>query len=136
MMRFKHYTVAVHDLESAVQNYKNLFGMDALNDPQHNNIGNFDSVSMGYDGKTVLQLIQSSSDDTPVARLMRDRVNEFNPHGEGVYLLAFEADDPDELAQNIESHGGRITRIPGSTNFFVHPTSSNFGFMEIFPKAD
>jgi predicted enzyme related to lactoylglutathione lyase len=135
MMRFKHYTIAVHDLESAVQNYKNLFGMDALTEPQHNNIGNFDSVSMGYDGKPVLQLIQSSSDDTPVARLMRDRMNEFNPHGEGVYLLAFEADDPDELAGRIESHGGRITRIPGSTNFFVHPTSSNFGFMEIFPPA-
>ena len=67
MMRFKHYTIAVHDLGSAVQNYKNLFGMDALNEPQHNDIGNFDSVSMGYEGKTVLQLIQSSSEDTPVA---------------------------------------------------------------------
>ncbi len=132
-MRFKHYTIAVHDLESAVQNYKNLFGMDAITESQHNNIGNFDSVSMGYDEKTVLQLIQPSSADTPVARLMQDRINEFNPHGEGVYLLAFEADDPDQLAERIESHGGRITRIPGNTNFFVHPTSSNFGFMEILP---
>ena len=132
-MRFKHYPIAVHDLESAVQNYKNLFGMDALTEPQHNNIVNFDSVSMGYDEKTVLQLIHPSSADTPVAPLMQDRINEFTPHGEGVYLLAFEADDPDQLAGRIESHGARITRIPGSTNFFVHPTSSNFGFMEILP---
>ena len=136
MMKFKHYTIAVHDLDSAVENYKNLFGMEALGDREHNDIGNFDSVSMGYNGETVLRLIQSSSDDTAVARLMKSRENEFNPHGEGVYLLAFEADDLDTLAAQIESNGGRITRLHGRTNFFVHPTSSNFGFMEIMPKRD
>ena len=136
MMRFKHYTIAVNDLESAIQNYKKLFGMDALSDREHNNVGNFDAVSMGYEDTTILQLIEPSSKDTPVARLMQDRTNEFNPHGEGVYLLAFEADDSEQIAQMIESNGGRITRIPGSTNFFVHPTSSNFGFMEIFPKPN
>ncbi len=136
MMKFKHYTIAVHDLDSAVENYKNLFGMEALGGREHNDIGNFDSVSMGYNGETVLRLIQSSSDDTAVARLMKSRENEFNPHGEGVYLLAFEADDLDTLAAQIESNGGRITRLPGRTNFFVHPTSSNFGFMEIMPKRD
>ena len=67
---------------------------------------------------------------------MKSRENEFNPHGEGVYLLAFEADDMDALSTKIESNGGRITRLPGRTNFFVHPTSSNFGFMEIMPKRD
>ena len=79
MMKFKHYTIAVHDLDSAVENYKNLFGMEALGDREHNDIGNFDSVSMGYNGETVLRLIQSSSDDTAVARLMKSRENEFNP---------------------------------------------------------
>ena len=53
MMKFKHYTIAVHDLDSAVENYKNLFGMEALGDREHNDIGNFDSVSMGYNGETV-----------------------------------------------------------------------------------
>ena len=136
MMRFKHYTIAVNDLESAVNNYKKIFGMSALSDRQHNNVGNFDAISMGYDDTTILQLIEPSNDDTPVARLMQDRKNEFNPYGEGVYLLAFEADDSEQIAQMIESNGGRITRIPGSANFFVHPTSSNFGFMEIFPKPN
>ena len=136
MMQFKHYTIAVHNLESAVENYKNLFGMEAIGDREHNDIGNFDSISMGYEGNTVLRLIESSSDDTAVARLMKSRENEFNPHGEGVYLLAFETDDLAGIAQRIESNGGRITRLPGRTNFFVHPTSSNFGFMEIMPKAD
>jgi predicted enzyme related to lactoylglutathione lyase len=134
MLEFKHYTIAVHNLESAVENYKNLFGMESVTETEHNDIGNFDSISMGYDGNTVLRLIESSADDTAVARLMKSRANEFNPNGEGVYLLAFEADDTEGIAQRIESNGGRITRLPGRKNFFVHPTSSNFGFMEIMPK--
>ena len=90
---------------------------------------------MGYDGNTVLRLIESLAGDTAVARLMKSRENEFNPNGEGVYLLAFETDDPEGIAQRIETNGGRITRLPGRKNFFVHPTSSNFGFMEIMPKS-
>ena len=134
LMTFTHYTIAVHNLESAVQNYKNLFGMEALSEREHNDIGNFDSVSMGYDGTAVLRLIESSADDTPLARLMKSRENEFNPHGEGIYMLAFEADDPEAIAQRVESNGGRINRLEGRKNVFVHPTSSNFVFMEIVPK--
>ena len=133
MLKFRHYTVAVHDLESAVATYKERFGMEALGERRHNDIGNFDAVSLGYGGEMLLQLIEPSAEDTPLARLMRDRVNDLNPHGEGVYLLGFESEDPAGFAKTVESAGGRITRIPNSPNVFVHPTSSNFVFMEIFP---
>ena len=42
LMTFTHYTIAVHNLDSAVQNYKNLFGMEAVSEREHNDIGNFD----------------------------------------------------------------------------------------------
>ena len=133
MLKLRHYTVAVHDLDSAVESYKQRFGMEALSERRHNAIGNFDAVSLGYGDQVVLQLIESSEEGTPLDRLMRDRKNEFNPHGEGVYLLAFETDDPEGFARQVESGGGRITRIPDSSNVFVHPMSSNFVLMEIFP---
>ena len=136
MLKFKHYTVAVQDLESSVQNYKDRFGMEALTEPTHNAIGNFDAVSMGFGGETVLQLIRVSGEDSPLARLMKDRKNDLNPYGEGVYLMAFDSDDPEALAEQIESNGGRITRLPRGRNYFVHPTSSNFVLMEIFPASD
>jgi extradiol dioxygenase family protein len=133
MLKLRHYTVAVHDLDSAVEHYKERFGMEAIGERRHNDIGNFDFVSMGYAGEMLMQLIEPSADDTPLQRLMRDRVNEFNPHGEGIYIMGFETEDPAAFAEQVESGGGRITRIPNSSNVFVHPMSSNFVLMEIFP---
>ena len=41
MLKFRHYTVAVHDLDSAVENYKQRFGMEAVGEQAFNRIGNF-----------------------------------------------------------------------------------------------
>ena len=133
MLKFRHYTVAVHDLEAAVENYNQRFGMEAIGEKRHNGIGNFDFVPMGYGDQVVLHLLQPSGENSPVHRLMKERVNEFNPHGEGIYLLAFEAEDADAFAKQVESNGGRLTRMPTGSNFWVHPTASNFVLMEIFP---
>src|SRR3970040_1586499 len=132
MLKFKHYTVAVHDLESAVRQYAERFGMQPTGNQAHNGIGHFEFVPMGYNGETMLHLIRPSGDDSPIARLMKERVNPFNPHGEGIYLLAFESPDVPAFAKEVEAAGGRITRAPNTTNVWVHPTTSNFVLMEIF----
>ena len=64
---------------------------------------------------------------------MQDRVNEFNPHGEGVYQLVCESDDPEAFAQQVEAGGGRVTRAPEGGPVWVHPMSSNFVLMEVLP---
>ncbi len=133
MLKFRHYTVAVHDLDSAVENYKSRFGMEATGEKALNRIGNFDFVPMGYGGQTMMHLICPVSDESPISRLMKERVNPFNPHGEGIYLLAYETADVDAFAKQVEAAGGRITRAPGAPNVWVHPTASNFVLMEIFP---
>lgn len=134
MLTFKHYTVAVNDLDASVENYKSRFGMEATGERAFNRIGNFDFVPLGYGGKTVLHLIQPKGDESPIARLMKERANPLNPHGEGIYLLAFDSDDVDAFAKQVEEGGGRVTRAPGASNVWVHPTASNFVLMEIFPK--
>ena len=133
MLKFKHYTVAVHDLQASVENYQARFGMQPTSEKAFNRIGNFDFVPMGYDGQTVMHLICPVSDESPIARLMKERVNPFNPHGEGIYLLAFDTADTDAFTKQVEAGGGRVTRgAPGTTNVWVHPTASNFVLMEVF----
>jgi hypothetical protein len=131
MLRVKYHTIAVHDLEEAVQNHKARFGMEALNEPSHNPIGNFRMVAMGYGGETVLNLISPVDENSPVSRLMKERVNPLNPHGEGMYQLVCEVDDPEAFAQQIEANGGRVTRVLNTEAVWVHPTSSNFVLMEL-----
>ncbi|HXH21055.1 MAG TPA: VOC family protein [Dehalococcoidia bacterium] len=133
MLKFRHYTVAVHDLDGAVESYKARFGMQPVGEKAFNRIGNFNFVPMGYDGQTMMHLISPVSDESPISRLMKERANPLNPHGEGIYLLAFETPDVDAFAKQVEAGGGRITRAPGAANVWVHPTASNFVLMEIFP---
>lgn len=134
MLTYTHYTVAVHDLDDAITHYEARFGMQQIGERAHNGIGNFAFQSMGYNGKVAMRLISPVSPETPLARLMADRKNAFNPYGEGIYLLAFECDDVDAFCAQVEADGGRITRVPGIPNVWVHPTASNFVLMEIVPK--
>jgi len=134
MLQFRHYTVAVHDLDEAIKNHETRFGMQPVGDRAFNGIGNFDFQPMGYNGQVLLHLIQPKTDESPIARLMKERVNPFNPHGEGIYLLGYETDDVEAFCKQVEAGGGRVNRAPGSTNAWVHPTASNFVLMELFQK--
>ena len=135
MLTLKHYTVAVHDLDQAVRDYEARFGMQKVGEQAFNRIGNFNFQPMGYDGKVMLHLICPVSDESPISRLMKERVNPFNPHGEGMYLIAYETDDVDAFCAQVEAAGGKVNRAPGSGHARVHPTSSNFVLMEIFAKS-
>jgi catechol 2,3-dioxygenase-like lactoylglutathione lyase family enzyme len=135
VLSFKHFTVAVHDLDEAVTNYQARLGLKVVNEKAHNNIGNFDFVVLGYEGQTFCHLICPSSEESPIYRLMQDRVNRLNPHGEGIYLLAFETPSTDEIAKQVEAGGGRVNRAPNTSNIWVHPLSTNFVLMELFERA-
>ncbi len=134
MLTFKHYTVAVHNLDDAVKDYETRFGMEKVGEPAFNGIGKFNFQPMGYDGKVMCHLINPVEDDSPIRKLMTERINPFNPHGEGIYLLAYESDDVDAFCEKVLAEGGKVNRAPNAGNVWVHPTSSNFVLMEIFPK--
>ena len=134
MLSLKNYTVAVHDLDEAIENHSKRFGMQKVGDRGFNDVGKFDFQAMGYGDATLLLLCQPT-DESPIAKLMSERQNGFNPHGEGMYLIAYEADDVDAFCSQVEENGGRVTRVPGAANAWVHPTSSNFVLMGILPKS-
>jgi len=134
VLSFKHFTVAVHDLDEAVANYQARLGLSVVSEKAHNSIANFDFVVLGYEGQTFCHLICPSSEESPIYRLMQDRINRLNPHGEGIYLLAFETPSTDAIAQQVEAGGGRVNRAPNSSNIWVHPLSTNFVLMELFER--
>ena len=134
MLSLKNYTVAVHDLDEAIENHSKRFGMQKVGDRGFNDVGNFDFQAMGY-GDTTLLLLCQPTDESPIAKLMSERQNDFNPHGEGMYLIAYETDDVDTFCKQVEENGGRVTRIPGAANAWVHPTSSHFVLMVILPNS-
>jgi len=134
MLTFKHYTVAVHDLDDAVKDYESRFGMEKVGEQAFNGIGKFNFQPMGFDGKVMCHLINPIEDDSPIRKLMTERINPFNPHGEGIHLLAYETDDVDAFCEKVLAEVGKVNRAPNTGNAWVHPTSSNFVLMEIFPK--
>ena len=130
-----HYNVAVHDLDEAVTDYTARFGMEALGGRQHNPIGNFDYQSMGYGDTLITRLITPASEEAPLHRLMQERKNSFNEHGEGMYLIAYECDDVDAFCAQVEANGGRVNRVPGMKNAWIHPTASHFVLMEVVERG-
>jgi hypothetical protein len=100
-----------------------------------NPVGKFDYISMGYGDTLITRLITPSSEDSPIARQMRDRATSSNPHGEGMYLICYECDDVEAFCAQVEANGGRVNRVPGRSNAWIHPTSTHFVFMEIVERG-
>jgi len=133
MLTFRHYAVAVHDLDEAVRNHTARFGMQPTAERGFNAIGKFHQVPMGYDGKmTILLISPDQAEETPLSRLMKERANPLNPHGEGLYLVGFDCDDVAGFCDQVEQNGGKVNRTPDNSIAWIHPTASNFVFMELF----
>lgn len=135
MLTFSHYSVAVADLDEAVANHQQRFGMEPTAEKSFNAIGKFDCVPMGYDGKTaVLLFTPIKGEETPISRLMKERANPLNPHGEGMYLTVYECDDVAAFCDRVEQNGGKVNRMPDNSVAWVHPTASNFVLMELIQR--
>jgi len=136
MLKFDHYTVAVHDLDQAIKEHETRFGMEKVGERSLNKIGNFNFQPMGFNGQQIMHLISPASEEGPVAKLMKDRATPFNPHGEGLYLLAWHTDDVAGFTANAEAGGARVNRVPNMPgNAWIHPTSANFVFHEIIQPS-
>ena len=127
----RYNAVMVEDLEEGVQVWKNLFGLEALNEASTNQFG-VRSVMLGHNGKPVIEIMTPGGPNAPLARMMEERKNPRNPKGEGIYMMALEVDDLDATIKQIESTGGRVTREEGSSTVaWVHPLSARMVFIEL-----
>jgi methylmalonyl-CoA epimerase len=81
-------------------------------------------------GETRIELLEATSEDSPVAKFIEKR-------GEGIHHIAFEVDDIEKALQVLKENGIRLIdekprRGAHNTKIaFVHPKSTNGVLMEI-----
>ena len=134
--RIRYFSIAVTDLDEGMKKFENLFGLKAMTEPFEQRWG-FKGVMLGNGEDRLIEMIQPSAPDSALARFMKERAIPSNPNGEGIYLVSVEVDDINETVKQIREAGGRVTQDENSPNTaWVHPTTSNFAFMELTQPSE
>ena len=125
----RYFSVAVTNLDEAIEHYEKLFGLQVLTPPNERRFG-FISATLGNGEQSLIELIQPSGDESNLGRFMKERAMPSNPNGEGIYMVSIEVDDIEKTVEQIKEQGGRITQNEQTPNeAWVHPTSANFAFL-------
>lgn len=126
-MRIDHIAIAVKDLESALENFKNVL-----------NIGHVDledvpaervKVAILKLEDTRVELLQPLDDNSPISKFLMEK-------GEGIHHLAITADDIEKDVERASSNGAKMLGGIRSGSYgrkitFIHPKSVNGVLMEI-----
>jgi len=116
-----HVAIAVHDLDAAVEWYREVFGATVAHREQVESDGVEEALLRVAD--SYVQLLTPTRDDSPVARYLDTK-------GEGLHHVGYRVADCAAALQSVKDHGGRvIDEAPrpgsrGTTVAFVHPKSS------------
>ncbi|MCX6022043.1 MAG: VOC family protein [Chloroflexi bacterium] len=127
----RQFTIAVKDLEASIETMTKRLGLEQIGEIGAMPYG-FRRVSLGYNGKTVIQLNSPHDENSSMARLMRQRSNPRNPNGEGLYQLIVGVDDVSAVADKVAESGGRVNRNPNFGSVaWPHPVDTHMVLMEL-----
>jgi len=116
-----HVAIAVHDLDAAIEWYREAFGATVA----HREVVQSDGVEEALlaVAESYVQLLTPTREDSPVAKYMEKR-------GEGIHHVGYRVDDCAVALEAIKKMGGKVldeAPRPGSrgtTVAFVHPKTS------------
>ena len=126
-MRIDHIAIVVKDLESALENFKNVLSISHvdLEDVPTEKV----KVAILNLEDTKIELVQPIEPDSPISKFLIEK-------GEGIHHLAITADDIEKDVERASSNGAKI--LGGIRNgsygrkiTFIHPKSVNGVLMEI-----
>jgi len=123
--KIAHIGVAVRDLEPQVHLYRDLLGLELINDEvvEDQKV----RVVMFKIGESTIELLCPTSDDSPVARFLERS-------GEGIHHVAYEVHDLTAQLRRLDAQGVElIDKSPrkgahGQHIAFVHPRAT-FGVL-------
>ncbi len=126
--RIDHLGIAVHTLEEAVPYYEKVLGLrcERIEEVPSQKV----RTAFFLVGDVHLELLEPTSDDSPVAKFLRDR-------GPGIHHLAFNTDDVAAQLATAKENGVRLINeapVPGAGGkqvAFLHPKST-FGVLTEF----
>jgi methylmalonyl-CoA/ethylmalonyl-CoA epimerase len=102
--RAHHIDFVVRDLDSAVERYASILGVDPLPREKLEDRG-VELVRFEV-GNLWIILVQPVRDDSPVQAFL-------DQHGEGFFHIAYQVDDVEGLAARLEDEGIRlVNRVP------------------------
>ncbi len=114
-------SIAVKDLEAAIKRFETLFDLKVYSRHESKEFG-FKNAVLPL-GKGHIELLQPIDPASAIARFLET-------HGEGVYLVGFEAKDIDGSAKKLQERGARVTLRPGAVAW-VHPHDAHGVFVEL-----
>lgn len=118
LVNVDHVAIAVHDLDAALETYRNLFAVEPLTREVVEEQG-VEEAMIPIGGSHV-QLLTPLEADTPVGRFLAAR-------GEGLHHVAYAVPDLPAALSHLEANGARLIdrepRIGGGGHriAFVHP---------------
>jgi methylmalonyl-CoA/ethylmalonyl-CoA epimerase len=126
-LRIDHIAIVVKDLESALENFKNVLSISHvdLEDVSTEKV----KVAILNLEDTKIELVEPLEPDSPISKFLTEK-------GEGIHHLAITADDIEKDVERASSNGAKI--LGGIRNgsygrkiTFIHPKSVNGVLMEI-----
>jgi len=126
-MKIDHIAIAVNDVESAVKQYREAFGVSAVEFETIETEGVKVAILHLSNGR--IELMQPTNDNSPIKKFLEKK-------GEGLHHMALETDDIEGEVTRMEGCGiqflGKIR--PGSAGTkvtFIHPKSLHGVLVEL-----
>jgi methylmalonyl-CoA/ethylmalonyl-CoA epimerase len=122
LTRINHIGIAVKSLNDALPFYRDNLGMTfaGIEEVVEQKV----RVAMLQVGESKIELLEPTSEDSPVAKFMEKS-------GPGIHHLAYEVEDIDDAIARLLADGARMiderprSGAHGTRIAFVHPKSSN-----------
>ena len=132
MKRIEHLGIAVKDLNAAEKIFTDVLGVEPF---KREEVANENVITSFFQtGESKVELLQSTSDDGPIARHIEKR-------GEGLHHIAFHVDDINAEISRLEHLGYRCISGPkdgadGKIIAFIHPADTSKVLIELCSDKD
>ena len=127
MFTIDHLGIAVKSLSAATAMYRNL-GMLVL--PEEEVEAEKVRLAMVPVGESRIELLEATSDDSPIARFIAKR-------GEGLHHVSLRVDDLSAIVEKLKKNGVRLVSdeikigAGGHLYVFIHPSSTGGVLLEL-----
>ena len=125
-----HVAIAVNNLSEVEKVYTTALGLKV----EHREVVEDQKVSTSMlvprDGGTAIELLEPTSDDSPISKFLEKR-------GEGIHHICYKVDDLESVLARLKEQGVRLideVPRPGAYNSrvaFIHPKAMNGVLIEL-----
>jgi Glyoxalase/Bleomycin resistance protein/Dioxygenase superfamily len=135
ILGIQYFSIAVNDIDAAVERYTKAFGLKKRTEVIDTRWG-FRNCMIGNDEGNLIEVISPSSPDSALARFMKMREGPAYPGGEGVYLVGMRVDDTAGQIAMAKGAGLKVTTEAESpTSAWIHPATNGNVMLEFNQAA-